>query len=214
MAPQTNILDHILHLSPPGKLSEAITHWEQLGFKVIPGGTHDTGLSSNALVPLADGVYIELIALEKPTAEPPESESWWANKRPGWITWVCLGLEDHIDEIIAKREKEFNSGVEYQKGYDGGRKGENDGRQLRWRVTRRQYGLDIVPFFCLDLTPRDWRVPAADLDTHANTAVGIAYFHLMVPQAQLDQARVQLSVVLDSQPNESDEWEMVALESF
>ncbi|KAG8728137.1 hypothetical protein FRC11_011742, partial [Ceratobasidium sp. 423] len=39
--------------------------------------------------------------------------------------------------------------------------------------------------------------------------MGIAYFHITVPQAQLDQARAQLSVVLGSQPDESDEWELV-----
>ncbi|KAG8730800.1 hypothetical protein FRC11_005780 [Ceratobasidium sp. 423] len=210
MTPPTNILDHILHLSPPGKLSETITHWEQLGFKVIPGGRHDSGLSSNALVPLADGVYIDLIALEKPTTEPPGSESWWANKRPGWITWACLALAGHMDKIIAEREKGFKSGVEYQEGYECSRK-RSDGKELRWRVTRRKHGLDIVLFFCLDLIPRELRVPDADPDTHSNTAMGIVYFHITVPQAQLDQARAQLSVVLDSQPDESDEWELVVL---
>ncbi|CAE6444411.1 unnamed protein product [Rhizoctonia solani] len=211
MTPPTNILDHIVHLSPASKLSEAIAHWEQLGFKVTPGGTHAGGQSSNALVALADGVYIELIAFEKPPTEPPTSDNWWQWKQPGWIDWACLGLDDYMDAIIAERDRWINSGVEYQKGREGGRKRASDGKELRWRVTvpRVKYGRDIAPFFCQDLTPRELRVPAADLDTHANTAIGISHIHLGVPQAQLDRARAQLSVVLGSQPNESDEWELV-----
>ncbi|KAH7340086.1 glyoxalase-like domain-containing protein [Rhizoctonia solani] len=211
MAPPTNILDHIVHLSHHGKLSETITHWEKLGFKVTPGGTHAGGLTSNALVALADGVYIELIAFEKPPTEPPASENRWAKKQPGWIDWACLGLDDHIGRIIAERDQGFHSGVEYHKGQDGGRKRASDGKELKWRLTvpRAKHGQDVAPFFCQDVTPRELRVPAADLDTHVNTAVGVAHIHLKVPHAQLDQARAQLSVVFDSQPNESDEWELV-----
>ncbi|KAG8736226.1 hypothetical protein FRC11_002768, partial [Ceratobasidium sp. 423] len=178
---------------------------------VIPGGKHVGGLASNALVALADGIYVDLIAFEKPPIEPPASDDWWAKKHPGWIAWACLGLDDHIDEIIADRDQGFNSGVEYQKGQDGGRKRASDGKEVKWRVTipREKHGRDTVPFFCQDLTPRDLRVPAADINTHDNTAVGIAHLHLTVPQAQLDKARAQLCVVLDAQPNESDEWELV-----
>ncbi|KAG8727392.1 hypothetical protein FRC11_013322 [Ceratobasidium sp. 423] len=149
MGPPTNILDHIVHLSPPGKLSEAVTHWERLGFKVTPGGKHAGRPIYNALVALADSIYIELIAFEKPPIEPPASDD------------------------------------------------------------REKHGRDTVPFFCQDLTPRELRVPAADINTHDNTAVGITHLHLTVPQAQLDKARAQLCVVLDAQPNESDEWELV-----
>ncbi|CAE6434808.1 unnamed protein product [Rhizoctonia solani] len=210
MAPPTNVLDHIIHLSPPGKLSEAVAHWEQLGFEVIPGGTHADGLTSNALVALADGVYIELIVFENPPTEPPASDHWWAKKQPGWIDWACLGLEDHVDWTIAGREKNVNSGAEYQVGKEGGRKRASDGKELMWRVTfpDLKHGRGTLPFFCQDLTPRDLRVPTADASTHTNTALGIAYVHLAVPQTQLDQVKAQLSVVLGTQPNELGEWEL------
>ncbi|KAF8748796.1 Glyoxalase-like domain [Rhizoctonia solani] len=206
----TNILDHIIHLSPPGKLSEAVAHWENLGFHVIPGGTHADGLTSNALVALADGVYIELIAFEKPPIGPPASDHWWAKKQPGWIDWACLGLEDSVDQTVAGREKGVDSGVEYQEGKEGGRKRASDGKELKWRVTFPQlkHGRGTIPFFCQDLTPRELRVPAADPDTHTNSALGIAYLHLTVPQAAFDRIKAQLSVVLGTRPNESDEWEL------
>ncbi|KAJ1310577.1 hypothetical protein OPQ81_007306 [Rhizoctonia solani] len=211
MAPPTNILDHIVHLSPPGKLSEAVAHWKQLGFEVTSGGTHESGLSWNALVILPDGIYIELLTFKGTLADLPESERWWAKNPPGWIAWACLGLENHIDQTIAERDKGFNSGVAYQEPREGSRKRETDGQESRWRVTipRENHGLDLMPFFCEDLTPRKLRAPPANLDAHANIAVGIAHLHLKVPQAQLDQAKAQLSVVLNSQPNESGEWELV-----
>ncbi|CCO37476.1 hypothetical protein BN14_11632 [Rhizoctonia solani AG-1 IB] len=210
MAPPTNILDHIVHLSPPGKLSEAVTHWERLGFKVTPGGTHSGGLTSNALVALADGVYIELIAFEQSPTEPPASDNRWAKKHPGWIDWALLGLDDYIDVIIAERDRWVKSGIKYQKGQDGGRKRAGDGKELKWRITapKENHGQGTAPFFCQDLTPRDLRVPAAGPDTHTNTALGVAHIHLKVPQAQLNKVKAQLSVILYAQPNESDEWEL------
>jgi hypothetical protein len=131
---------------------------------VIPGGQHADGLTSNALVAFADGVYIELIAFEKPESEyppdSPRSKHWWANKKPGWIDWACLGLEDHVDKTIASRDKEVGSGVQYQEGKIGGRKRASDGQELKWRVTfpEVKHGRGTVPFFCQDLTPRDLRV--------------------------------------------------------
>ncbi|KAG8760639.1 hypothetical protein FRC12_009530 [Ceratobasidium sp. 428] len=215
MAPATNVLDHIVHLSPPGKLAEAVTYWESLGFKVIPGGQHADGLTSNALVPLADGVYIELITFTHPASSyPPDharSTHWWAHKQPGWIDWACLSLEDHVDQTIARREEDVKSGVEYQPGRVGGRTRAGDGVELKWRVTfpARKHGRGNVPFFCQDLTPRELRVPSADINTHPNAALGIAHIVLSIPEDKLSQVRAQLSVVLGSEPDgSSNEWDL------
>lgn len=132
--------------------------------RVVPGGQHADGLTSNALVALADGIYIELIAFEKPANEyppdSPRSNHWWANKEPGWIDWACLGLEDHVDQTIAARDREVRSGVQYQEGKIGGRTRAGDGQELKWRVTfpELKHGRGTVPFFCQDLTPRELRV--------------------------------------------------------
>lgn len=201
--------------------------------RVIPGGQHADGLTSNALVSLADGVYIELIAFNKPATEyppdSPRSKHWWANKEPGWIDWACLGLEDHVDQTIAEREKQVGSGVAYQKGKLGGRKRAGDGQELKWRVTfpETKHGRGTMPFFCQDLTPRElrvrylvslyfllysalihWQVPDADINTHSNSALGISHIHLSVPEENISQVRAQLSVVLDVKPTAADEWEL------
>ncbi|KAG9077628.1 hypothetical protein FS749_010458 [Ceratobasidium sp. UAMH 11750] len=214
MTPATNILDHIAHLSPPGKLSDGVAYWESLGFKVIPGGQHNDGLATNALIPLADGIYIELFAFEKPASvyppDSPRSKHWWATKEPGWIDWAYLTLEDNLDKTIAQREERARSGVLYEKGKIGGRTRAEDGVELKWRVwfPEAGHGRGSVPFFCLDLTPRELRVPSADAETHPNSALGISHFHLSVPEDRFSQVRAQLSVVLGSEPDESNEWEL------
>jgi hypothetical protein len=65
-----------------------------------------------------------------------------------------------VDQTIAKREKEAESGVGYLPGQVGGRKRAGDGKELKWRVTfpELKHGRGTVPFFCQDLTPRNLRV--------------------------------------------------------
>ncbi|EEB95707.1 hypothetical protein MPER_05280, partial [Moniliophthora perniciosa FA553] len=46
----TNILDHIVHLTPPGSVEETARQFRDLGFNVLPGGRHADGLTENALV--------------------------------------------------------------------------------------------------------------------------------------------------------------------
>ncbi|THH05307.1 hypothetical protein EW145_g4891 [Phellinidium pouzarii] len=96
----TKILDHIVHLTPPGSIAKTIESWEKLGFKVTPGGTHADGLTENALVILADTTYLELISFtHEPTYYTPGSSERaardahaWAGKVPGWIDFALLGF--------------------------------------------------------------------------------------------------------------------------
>ncbi|KAK7464143.1 hypothetical protein VKT23_006308 [Stygiomarasmius scandens] len=64
---------------------------------VLPGGQHADGLTENALIILADGIYLELISFIHPPEfyGPPQSPErqrrdnhWWAHKTPGWIDFV------------------------------------------------------------------------------------------------------------------------------
>src|SRR5690348_15475621 len=52
-------IDHIVIVA--ADLRTAIENYTDLGFTVTPGGKHPIG-SENALIPFADGSYIELIA--------------------------------------------------------------------------------------------------------------------------------------------------------
>ena len=59
-------LDHII--VTVDNLNEAIEDYKSLGFRVMYGGKHASGTTHNALIPMSDGAYIELIAL---TGEEP-----------------------------------------------------------------------------------------------------------------------------------------------
>ena len=60
-------MDHLVILV--GELEDAIASYEELGFRVTPGGEHADGLTRNALVPFADGTYLELVAFIDPDDE-------------------------------------------------------------------------------------------------------------------------------------------------
>ncbi len=53
-------LDHILIYAE--NLSEAIDEFKKRGFTAVERGTHEGGISENAIIPFADGTFIELIS--------------------------------------------------------------------------------------------------------------------------------------------------------
>ena len=57
-------IDHLVILVEA--LEAAVAEYEELGFRVTPGGEHADGLTRNALVPLADGTYLELVSFVDP----------------------------------------------------------------------------------------------------------------------------------------------------
>lgn len=60
-------LDHLVILVE--ELEDAVAGYEELGFTVTPGGEHADGLTRNALVPFADGTYLEIVAFVDSTDE-------------------------------------------------------------------------------------------------------------------------------------------------
>lgn len=135
---------------------------------MIPGGRHTGKLTSNALVVLSDGAYLELIAFDHPVEHyPPGSEERekieqdpWARLPPGWIDWAHLGLNEHIGEIINRAAgNEGPDAARYREPHGGGRT-RPDGRVLKWIITfpDLKHPRGNLPFFCQDVTPREWRV--------------------------------------------------------
>ncbi|TFK81920.1 hypothetical protein K466DRAFT_590928 [Polyporus arcularius HHB13444] len=202
--PSTKILDHIPHLTPPGTLQASADAFRKLGFTVIPGGTHAGGATANALVVFADGTYLELIHFVRPPA--PDDPNPWARKQPGWIDYAFLGTggEPSIaDAINARAEKEGTSDTVHYAESKGGRRRE-DGKVLEWVISSTAEGLrGALPFFCGDVTPREWRVPLEPRSNaeHANTALGVAYIKLLVASDNFDASKKQLSTVLGAQPH-------------
>lgn len=119
---------------------------------------------------LKDGAYLELISFTHPASHyPPGSPERqerdanpWAWKEPGWIDYAFLGSSStSLSELINARAKKDKSRIRYDPEVDGGRE-RSDGKVLKWRnsAPSQDDGRGIAPFFCGDVTPREWRVCA------------------------------------------------------
>lgn len=117
---------------------------------------------------LQDGAYLELICFTHPASHyPPGSpprqkrdSNPWAWKEPGWIDYAFLGSSStSISELINARAIDEGSEIRYDPEVDGGR-ARNDGKVLKWRISAptRERTRGVAPFFCGDVTPREWRV--------------------------------------------------------
>jgi len=129
--------------------------------------------------------------------------------RPGWIDWAHLGLDKNIGEIINGRiGNDGPDAVRYLAAAEGGRE-RTDGKVLEWIVTvpHPKHPRGNVPFFCQDITPREWRVPLEPKSNieHSRTARGIAKLHLLVPRTSFPVVKQQLTHVLNLEPTTSPE---------
>lgn len=117
-----------------------------------------------------DGVYLELICFTHPPSHyPPGSPERqerdthrWASKSLGWIDFAFLGNGSfdppRISDVINERAKQDGSGAKYISEQAGGRK-RSDGRELKWVISAPEGEKGgTLPFFCGDVTPREWRV--------------------------------------------------------
>lgn len=194
--PPTPILDHIVILVPHATLLD-LPPWLTDAFTVLPGGRHADGVTENKLILFRDGVYLELIAF-LPGQDDGRASHHWGRRREGhvvdWADSLPLragdGAVDEL-EVIRRRVGAAHSGIEYGGPKPGGRV-RPDGEELAW-VISSPYVVDDedespgrglrggfvggeAPFWCLDRTPRDLRVPyqVEDNVRHACGAVGCA----------------------------------------
>ncbi|KAF7353772.1 Zn(2)-C6 fungal-type domain-containing protein [Mycena venus] len=183
----TKILDHIVHLTPPGTVKETADQFRQLGFNVLDGGVHAGGLTENSLVILGDHVYLELISA------------------PGWIDYAFLGNGSltgpgRISDIINGRAK-LDSPL-YLEEVPGGRT-RPDGEILKWVISApaKPHG-SILPFFCGDVTDRRLRVPThPDSNSHHPCgALGVAHVLLLTAESSFATTYKELSLVIGEQP--------------
>jgi hypothetical protein len=165
-------IDHVVILFPA--LDEAIRNYTRLGFTVVPGGAHPGG-THNALIALADGAYLELIAFTAPNPE----HRWWAPARAGGgLVDFCLATTDLAADLAAFRR----AGARMADPIPGARR-RPDGFQVAWRVAVPE-GTDRfqVPFLIEDVTPRRERVPGST--RHANGVTGIESLSIAVLDLQ------------------------------
>jgi len=159
-------------------LGEARGRYEALGFTVVEGGRHPVA-THNALIALADGGYIELIAFYEPS---PQHRWWQALQRGGGLVDFCAQTDDLRADVAALRR----AGVEIDDPVPLSRV-RPDGFELQWRLCIPSKGYrGIAPFLIEDETPRAERVPRET--AHANGAVGINGLILAVPDVSRPRA--------------------------
>lgn len=125
-------LDHIAVAG--ADLTRAAAHVEAaLGVAMQPGGRHDLFGTHNRLLGLADGLYLEAIAVD-PAAPAPERARWFGLDRfkgvPRLSNWICR--VDDLEAALARLPAGAGRPVAVSRG------------DLRWRMAVPEEG--TLPF--------------------------------------------------------------------
>lgn len=192
MMPVKFRFDHILILVHD--LAAASKDYATLGFNVVAGGEHESGATRNALVPFADGTYLELLIFTGPLklVDPTISATPTAvsGRTRRWQS-ADKGLLDfalYPQEMESALEAARSRGLPMVGPMNGSRL-RPDGQRVAW-----QFGLpDAVklPFLCSDVTPKALRVPGGTARQHANGVLGIKGITIMVKNLQSSAAHYQ-----------------------
>ena len=154
-------IDHLVIVV--NDLEQAAKDFEQLGFKVIPGGQHPVG-SHNALISFRDDSYLEIIAFYREAID----HRWWEPLQTAErLVDFCL----QTDDLRGDTRRLQSAGVTINDPVPWSRK-RPDGYELKWLLslaTGAHRG--IAPFLIEDVTPRSERIPQ-QFD-HANGITGI-----------------------------------------
>lgn len=179
-------LDHLVVVVP--SLAEGRAAFEAAGFTVTPGGRHEGMPTENALVALADGTYLELLAARDPGLRPHLRE---LARGEGWTRYLheatalgrrflpLLAGPDGVADIVlhgvplARLAREARRRGHVLTGPTEMQRVRPDGEALSWQLLLPERF--ELPFLIEDVTPRRRRVPEGPgAVTHPNAASGIA----------------------------------------
>ncbi len=137
-------LDHLVYAVPD--LQAAVAELEDaLGVRLLPGGAHPAWGTRNAILPLSDRTYLEVIGPDPEAARtvPVEIFGIGGLTAPKLVTWAAKG--NGLAALVASAR---GKGVELGEVSEG-RRVRPDGSALSWQLTDplqpRAGGL--VPFF-------------------------------------------------------------------
>ncbi|KAJ5630845.1 uncharacterized protein N7484_010945 [Penicillium longicatenatum] len=186
---QSPILDHFVILVSHKTLLE-ISEYTNGQFTLAPGGTHADGLTTNKLILLSDGVYLELIAFFDDADPEKRRQHRWGNEREGTIIdWAFTLPSENDFGPIQQRVRDAATGFSYTNPIPGGRT-KPDGTVLKWAICTPKddhdngVGPGSMPFWCLDRTPRVNRVPyktETHLTRHPNGVQGVSSVLVQFP---------------------------------
>ncbi|KAF8898237.1 hypothetical protein CPB84DRAFT_1747911 [Gymnopilus junonius] len=224
MSINTQTLDHIVHLTPPGSVQEVSKQFRELGFQVLPGGTHTDKLTQNALVNSYTSIQPGLprrrlprthLLRPPPLLLPPGHTSTPRPRRasmgppaPGWIDFAFLGNgsllpPQSISKLINHRSKTEGSGIAYDLEVEQGRV-RTDGPSGEGR---REEGRGALFLWDVKPSSRKLRVPSdpPSNTTHPSSALGIAYVRVLVNTSSFAQVSKQLISVVGKKPTSISE---------
>jgi catechol 2,3-dioxygenase-like lactoylglutathione lyase family enzyme len=188
-------LDHVVFLVR--ELDAALAEWTELGFTVVRGGAHEGSPTHNAIIALADGSYLELIA-RRPGAEgtPPGLAERLLRLEPdeGLADFALLSA-DLTATIAAGHRRGLNL-----RGPEAMGRTRPDGQQIAWELGFPP--TPDLPFLIHDRTPRALRVPGGAATEHANGATGVAQLVIAVLDLDAAVARYRALLGLEPQPGE------------
>jgi len=187
-------------------LGRASDDYAALGFTIVPGGVHADGLTHNALIPFADGRYLELLAL---------TATW---KRRVFRALARSGLDRVLTRrspLLGRALRRIRSGgglADFALACSplGGVVGAGeidgpvtdgrvrpDGQEVSWRLAFPRAA--VLPFLIEDVTARHLRVPPNV--THANGAAGVQA--LTVATGSFDRSVASYQALLGREPFET-----------
>ena len=154
-------LDHVVFVFR--ELQFAVDDYRRRGFTVTPGGEHSDRITHNALIPFADGSYLELVGFRDLSRSA--THRWWnVAANGGGIADFALLSDDIATDTAALADLVKSPPKESGRITP-------EGVELKWRTAVLKPPL---PFIIEDLTPREFRVPSGAAADHANGAMGIA----------------------------------------
>jgi len=147
-------IDHVI--VAVDELDDAMKGWRKLGFQVLRGGEHPQFGTHNALVPLTDGFYFELMAIKDPNLVdrfPVTMRLHEVLSSENRYLGFAIDSDDLSGDVNMIRER----GLAVHKTPPGERV-RPDGLRVAWRTAHPEDSR--LPFLIQDQTPREVRIPA------------------------------------------------------
>ncbi len=136
-------------------VERAMETYRRLGFDAQAGGEHPRMGTYNALVPLSDGSYLELMGVrDRSKAEqyPTSRSALTALGRENRYAGFALDTNDIVADVHGIRAR----GLEIDDPMEGERT-RPDGQKVAWRTAH--FRNPSLPFLIQDITPHHVRVP-------------------------------------------------------
>ncbi len=175
-------------------LDQGIESFRQLGFEAQPGGEHPAFGSHNAIVALADGTYLELVAFRDPTLA---TKTFWGDLvrkldiHEGFGACV-FASNDLTDDVQAIRQR----GLEVADPQPGTRK-RPDGQTVAWHIAVVGGTISgFLPFLIQDDSPRALRAEPA----HQGLGGRLQAKEMVIAVKNVEVARQAFRELLDIEP--------------